>query len=775
MDRRDFIASSVLPLAALTPKMANADKAPSREAASKNLRMGRERAVQHGAMSGLSFPDRRRLSLDGEWEYEPLAWTFLQEDGTFREERTNLPGRGQTSVPSNWHLSGLPNFQGSVVFRRKFNADGIFVEEGCWLCFTRVDYFAQISLNGQLLGRHEGYFEPFEIDATGLLKMGENLLEVVVNAPREEPKQLWPRHKRQIKGILNQWIPEDQQMESTGGITGPVYLEHRGNVQVRSAKYTTRLTLENDDDSSDGLPSRQTGKHGSARRALVVVEIEFWTRVAGPIDLDVSIGRTHWRGEVFSQSGTNRHFAVLTMENPQLWWTWDLGEQILYSAVVSLARAAERDRCECKVGIREIQFDPAKGEWYLNGERFFVRGSSVIPDKWLAHYSTTQIDKDMELLREAHINGVRVCVHITRDEFYAACDRAGILIWQDFPLQWQYTMDPPFVVEAVRQVRAMILHLYNHVSIGLWTCQNEPDPPNRNLMDPALAIAARAEDPSRHVSEASEFREHHYPGWYYGELRDFELIPSAPVVSEFGAQGLPSSDEMRNLLGSEVWPPNPKWVDNGFESNSTFNVARVSPGKTLSEFVRSSQAYQARLIQFSVEQYRRAKYQRLGGFFHFMFMDGWPTIGWSVLTYDRRPKRGYGALQRAMQPVLAIVDLGQTRWPSKLNHLFFPDAMVVNDTREALENCRVIFDLHGPKGRISLKEFVLDIPADSVQSLVADHFIHVPLPKTVTELVPGPYELVVSVISSSGKSLSENLYELMVVDMGRFVGTSGLI
>lgn len=775
MHRREFIASRVLPLFTLGTAAGEAGRSSVQLATPKSVVADRQSAVRPGAMSGLSFPGRSRIPLEGEWDYEAIAWTFLQEDGSCREERKNIPGPGRMRVPSNWHLTGLPDFHGRVAFRRQFTAGPDFVNEGVWLCFARADYFARVTLNGHLLGEHQGYFEPFEVEVTGLLKGGANLLEVVVDSPREEPNLVWPRHKRLIKGILNQWLPMDRQMEPTGGITGKVYLERRPRVQVRSAKFTARLASGDAGGSSNNLPLPEDQKQWAARRVAVVAEIEFWTGDPGPIDMEVTIGESHWRGEVFGQAGTNQHFAVLTIENPQLWWTWDLGDQMLYRAIVSVARGAEADHCECKVGIREIQFDPARGEWRLNGERFFVRGSNVIPSKWLAHYSDAQIDQDMELLRKAHVNGVRVCVHVSRDEFYAACDREGILIWQDFPLQWQYALDAPVVAEAVRQIRAMIRHLYNHPSIGLWTCQNEPEPANRQGMDPALSIAARTEESSRHVSEAAEFGEHPYPGWYYGGIRDFETIPAAPVVSEFGAQGLPSPDEMRRLLGPDVWPPNSKWVDNGFEPNSTFNVAGISPGKNLEEFVKNSQTYQARLIQFAVEQYRRVKYQRLGGFFHFMFMDGWPTIGWSVLTYDRIPKRGYWALQRALQPVLAIAVLGQTRWPSKLKHLHFRNAWVVNDTRAALDKCRVIFELRGPQGNIPLKEFVVDVPADSVQALVPDHYLSTPLPGTGVQLPPGEYVLAILVRSSSGDLLSENLYELAFVNMGVFAETSATI
>jgi beta-mannosidase len=767
MLRRNFLSNTVVQLAAFAAVKGNTGGPSLHGEASTEAGARGLRVAEPGQMSGLSFPSRERLRLDGEWEYEPLAWTVLQEDASIREEHANLAAPGRMQVPCNWHLSGLPNFHGRVAFRRRFAVSPDFVNQPIWLCFAGIDYFAQVRLNGQPLGEHEGYFEPFEIEVTGLLKGGPNLLEVIVDAPREEPKRLWPKNKRQVKGILNQWLPFERQMEPTGGIIGAVYIERRNTVHIRSVKVTTKFVPEVGGGSADLSAAVPDANPRTGRQARVVVEIESLFRDTGPASFEVSVGQSRWQGTVLGQAGTNQHVAVFTMDDPQLWWTWDFGEPHLYKAAVTLTRGGETDRCEFKVGIREIQFDPSRGEWHLNGERFFVRGSNVIPDKWLAHYTESQIAKDMELLRKAHVNGVRVCVHVTRDEFYAACDRTGILVWQDFPLQWQYAVDSRFVAEAARQLRAMIRHLFNHPSIALWTCQNEPDPPNRLGVDPTLAMDARSADSSRYVSEACEYKEHPYPGWYHGDMRDFKMTPGAPVVSEFGAQGLLSLDEMRQLLGANLWPPNVHWVDNGFEPRSTFIVAGISPGKNLEEFIANSQAYQARLIQFAVEQYRRVKYEKLGGFFQFMFMDGWPTIGWSVLSYGRVPKAGYAALQRAMQPVLAMVELSTSRLarrPRDPMDLGLTGAWLVNDTREALNRCRISFALRGPTGNIPLGELTTDVPADGIQKLAPT----LSFPATVNELAAGGYKFVVSVQSSSGVMLGENMYELAVVDVGNF-------
>ena len=42
--------------------------------------------------------------------------------------------------------------------------------------------------------------------------------------------------------------------------------------------------------------------------------------------------------------------------------------------------------------------------------------------------------KDVELLREANLNTVHPFCVVEKQEFYDQCDRAGILVYQDFPM-----------------------------------------------------------------------------------------------------------------------------------------------------------------------------------------------------------------------------------------------------------------------------------------------------------------------------------------------------
>jgi beta-mannosidase len=458
---------------------------------------------------------------------------------------------------------------------------------------------------------------------------------------------------------------------------------------------------------------------------------------------------------------------VLPMERPQLWWTWDLGEPYLYNCRLTLA--AESDVVyarEIQFGVRAIELDEKTGEWRLNGARFFIRGTNIVPDLWLARYSPARIAEDIKLLRDAYVNGVRVCVHVNRDELYDALDRAGIVAWQDFPLQWDYTRSPEFMAEAARQLRDMIRQFYNHPSIITWVCQNESTAYNVNVLDPLLARVGAQEDSSRPVRPTSVFAEHHYQGWYGGDYHDYVATPGGPIISELGAQALPALEETREMFG-DAWPPDwQKMAYHDFQYEQTFHVARIPTGSSWAEFVANSQRYQADLIKFAIEHYRRARYQKVGSFFHFLFGDCWPSVTWSVVSYRRKPKLGYFALQRAYQPVLIGADLQKTVW-SKGQNIPADAAVagagailwVVNDEHRALEGVTCEARLRG-KGRdvaVGARKEPATMAADAVLELGWMGF------EVPSDLSPGEYDLVIC-LRQGDRTLSENSYPVTVIE-----------
>ncbi len=140
------------------------------------------------------------------------------------------------------------------------------------------------------------------------------------------------------------------------------------------------------------------------------------------------------RGE--APHGVSRWSQTVTIADPQLWWSWDLGKQNLYK--IAAKRSGDSAEKTEIFGIRSIRHDQ-DWVWYLNDQRIYLRGTNYIATQWLSQADKRWYDRDVAMLRGANLNTVRVHAHLERPEFYTAADEQGVLVWQDFPLQWGYT------------------------------------------------------------------------------------------------------------------------------------------------------------------------------------------------------------------------------------------------------------------------------------------------------------------------------------------------
>ena len=586
------------------------------------------------------------------------------------------------------------------------------------------------------------------------------MLVVEVSDPLEEPGTVWPDHKQVIKGVLSHWdcrpgswSREHGQDRNCGGIWHAVYLETRPATFVGHVRTATRLAPRT---APPGFALHGHFEPGPPYQALVMVDAEI-VGEGGEYTLSAEIGGSTTQQKIRHSYSGQRHTLIVPVPEPKLWWTWDRGEPHLETCTVRVAGAHDADQIQLQIGLREVEVNPKTGEWKLNKERLFIRGTNVIPTLWLGEYDDAMIARDIDMLLAAHMNAVRVCVHINRAEFYAACDRAGLLIWQDFALQWGYEESAAVMQAAVGQIREMVRLLVNHPSIAVWSCQNESTFHNKFIMDPALEMAVALEDGSRYIRATSEFTEHNYPGWYYGDLRDYALLGGTPILTEFGGQALPKVEDARKM-GGDQWPPD--WAMlayHDFQYDQTFLVARIETGDSWEEFVANSQAYQARLLKFAIEHYRQVKYTRLGGMFQFMFMDCWPSVTWAVVEYDRTPKQAYHTLQQVYQPVLIGANIERDRLLTSTDRGSHPRPLlltpwVVNDRTEELAGCTYRVQLDGPDGVLDIGTSApFDVPADGV--LADAPAVEIPPPP------PGRYTLRL-VLLCDGQELSGNSYEL---------------
>ncbi|MGE5554219.1 MAG: glycosyl hydrolase 2 galactose-binding domain-containing protein [Betaproteobacteria bacterium] len=708
-----------------------------------------------------------RADLSGSWQLRPV--------GGFSAKWREAPWDGEgwlvQDLPAHWQEHpALSGYTGPVVYRRRFACQP---ETGrrYFLRLNGVFYRCAVYLNGRLLGRQEGYFVPAEFEVTSLLE-AENLLVLEVECPEEREKL----GKRLITGIFSHWDHLDPEI-GPGGVWLPVELISTGPARVAWMGVETR--------SFDG------------RSAKVGVSLD--VEAAGETDplvvLTFTPANFAGKGQSFKfrarlTPGRNRLAYQCEIEQYRLWWTHDLGEPNLYHVE---ARLLDRDgACLDALSIRTGLRTLALRNWifYLNNERLFIKGNNYPPpEARLARVTRERVAGDLALAIGAHLNMLRIHAHVDHPVLYEMADERGILLWQDFPLQWLYARE--VLPEAKRQVKEMIRLLYNHPSIALWCMHNEPvymvdtkDESlgralktdfsvfvfswNRDVMDRQLVKEARREDATRPILRASgEIAllhrggdTHWYFGWYmtHGRLRLFDLVcrfarRNIRFVSEFGAQSFPNRESAVKFMASDLTALD--WERLKRRHAAQPEIMRfwldIDACRDLDTLIALTQWYQMRLNQFYIDRLRFHKYRPTGGMLAFSFADPNLAVSWSVIDYWRLAKASYYGLARAYHPeyVFTLLDKESYRPGEKVRVPVY----LTSDSPKSYPKVEVRARVTGPAGeKLAEGLFESRLPADArAFSVGAVDF----MPR-----IPGKYRVTLDL--EYGAQTFRNAYEVFV-------------
>ncbi len=702
-----------------------------------------------------------RVDLDSGWE---LA--------------TSLDGPWQPAcVPGNWYLDGIDGVE-RVHYRCEFDlAEGS--GDGWWwrLHIGAADYRAEVVLDDAVVGEHTGGFAPFWFDLH--LAAGHHTLLVTVDCPTDPFGEVWPHAKTAVRGVMGHhdarpggWTRRGQE-RSTGGLWGGVWLTRHHALAIDAVAIATSIVG----------PDVEVDQ----RVQLTLAGAEpRWVTVRAELHDGDGVAAVWWT-DTWIEPGRNDVHLATRVAAPRLWWPWDHGDPFRYrlrtlveaddvasgdvpgvtaAAAVADGAAADVVVDERMVGLRSIEVG-SDWIWRINGRPVFVRGCNYIGEQWLSALTPERASADVDLAVQANLNTLRVHAHVTAPAFYDACDAAGVLVWQDLPMQWGYA-DSAEVYRVTRQMVHEVVELHGwRPSVVYWAAHNEApwnEPwmmddagsfrPDRNQrLDHELAALFRRIDPSRPVIANSGAGDGHtYPGWYHGHWTDVTELPGGTFVSEYGAQAVPCRETLRTFLAEDATVHD--WTFHGFQHHEIHTKVGVTVlTHTIDEIIERTQHYQARSLQYSTEVYRRKKRERVQGVIPFMLVDPWPCVSWSVLDHLRRPKAGYQALARAMQPVLASIEGDGDRFTTDEPPVF--GVWWINDLARALRGAELWWRLVTADGEVlATDRRTVHVLPDAARRVMQAGPFRVP---------PGRYAIEAA-IDHDGHTLGANRWEFTVAD-----------
>lgn len=616
------------------------------------------------------------------------GWTEARVPGTVLDDLHRAgqvpdPFNGTGSLAAEW----VP--QRTWLYRRSVRVAPLAPGQRAVLRFEGVDHEATVLVDGREVARHQGMFTPFEAEVTEQLADGAtHLLAVAVHpAPPNEPQVGRSDRVRVHKSRMTYGWDFCPRMIHQG-IWKPVTLEIAGPLRLAE----TRVGALPEEDGRTGRvrvdAALEAGEPGTLR-----------AKVRAPGDGNV----VAW-GAAAVPAGARTAELKLTVERPRLWWPNGHGAQPLYAVEVTLEDADGRPvgARRTETGFRRVELvaNPGAPEDALaytlrvNGRRLYAKGWNWVPLD--ARHGVPRPDALEHLLRlaaEAHVGLLRVWGGglIEGEDFYHACDRLGLLVWQEFALSSSGidsvpAADAEFVALMEREARTLVPALRHHPSLALWGPGNElhdtaaarPLDENGSPVIKALAAVVAELDPDRcwlpgspsgraflHRADliaADPGAQHDVHGpWEHQGLGAQQRLYDAGTCllhSEFGAEGManrrtweavvPPADRRPTGRDNQVMEHLGAWWNNTALVCSAFGP-RVTP-EDPDGMRRASRQLQYDGLRYAVEAAMR-RAPRNSGTIPWQFNEPFPNA-WCTSAVDHRgdPKPGYHGVRRAYRP-----------------------------------------------------------------------------------------------------------------------------
>ena len=616
---------------------------------------------------------QERIPLDSRSGH--IRWEVRPSEG---DALPSVPAIVPGCVFASYVAAGVeadPNF-GDNAYRtdksrydRNFRYTGLFptppVGEGrtLWLRFEGVNRKGTVRLNGHQLGHLDGFMQPGDYDITRLVAPGgENRLEVEVEwVGYPVPNFRSPTY---ISSAGWDWMPYAPGLLS--GITDDVYLSLSGDVRLVEPWVRTKV------------PDREHAKV----ELLTDVENRSDKACEGVLRGEIRPGGIAFSHPVRLEAGerrtirlTEREVPGLAVEHPQLWWPNGMGDPALYTCRLAFETdGRQSDARTVTFGIREYGYEWHDGIFRLkiNGEPVYVKGGNWGMSEWLLRCRGEEYDTRVALHRHMHFNMIRNWIGSTTDEeFYDACDRHGIMVWDDFWLNSHPNLPHDlgaFQQNAVEKIK----RLRNHPSIAVWCGDNEGVP------------LAPLNEWLREDVKAFDGGDR----WYQPISREYGFSGSGPWVNAhpiwyFTAHPLGYGDHkldgwgFRTEIGSAVftnyesykkfmpeperWPASPGMLDKHFFGNSAgnarptryFAAVEYNYGKAAGaeDFCRKAQLLNIEVNKAMYEGWQHHLWNDASGILTWMSQSAYPSFVWQTYDYYYDLNGAYWGVRKACEPL----------------------------------------------------------------------------------------------------------------------------
>jgi len=652
-----------------------------------------------------------RQSLDGDWQIVFDRENVGVERGWHEPAVFAELSARTIPVPSCWE-EHEEDYEGVAWYAREVGAPAEWQGRHVRLRFDAVNYYAEVWLNGDMVGGEESGFTPVELDVTQLLRYGEAntlIVRVTGSAVRSE------RVDRYVCNEVAHW-----RGAYVGGIWQSVRLIATDAVFVRDVFVEPRLgsseavvNVEVANEMFQPMPEPGAVEPVGPGRGPMVASPIRSRKVTMTVSIEPAgvrsappLGASHPRrvsGRVIA-SPTPEEGAMtgalqtktvdlvvppggLTVSETLKLDTaipWSPDNPHLCRATVQLTEEGGEIHCESvRFGMRELTIEGTN--FTLNGERVFIKGAfwEGLYPVTLAHPRDPEIvRREIRMAKEAGFNLLRPWRMPPSPMILDLADEMGMMLVGSPAIAcmgyWPEET-PRMEHHWAKALTGMVRRDRNHPSVVMWETTNEIVRKSMLIRRHRVSLAARALDPTRMILDESGGARSVWGSFVYPPysteptpVDDRHLYCRAPVehavyeqLRTYGADGQP-------VLVSEVgygsFPDivanvaryrhegNPKTPDYRYHHELLESLEQVMDEHNLRELFpdatalcRSTQEIQALGNAQQLEALRINP--KAGGYCIHAFTDGDWVVGAGVLDMWREPKPLFDALKMVQKPL----------------------------------------------------------------------------------------------------------------------------
>ena len=596
------------------------------------------------------------------------------------------------------------------IYENQFSlSDEIFNSEEILLQFDGIDTYAEIYLNGTLLGTCDNMFLQYTYSIKDLVKKEKNILRVKLLSTAKKMETFDGSDYFAVFNVERLFVRKaqchfgwDWAPDMPGyGIWGDVRIKGVNSTRFSDVHYRAY---------NDGNVSLFTELNFGIRP-----QIDFNGNPIAENNVDHSQDQIRYTvalrpNEALSENNatscvhtinSRKNFANLKVDNAQLWWPVGYGEQPLYAYKVELIHKGEViDAKEGNLAFRTVELaqKPINEERMgykilINGVEVFIKGSNWVPAEcFTGAIQDEKYDMLTDRALEGNFNMLRVWGGgiYEKDIFYDLCDKKGILVWQDFMLACADIpeTDEAFVENMKKEVDYQVRRLRNHPSLVYWCGGNEKtgtyglqichgdyfvdviirgmvmnlDETRPYARQSPCAYTEIGNDKTSGESHAGSFEAALGAGME--NYRKLVSNTDVPFISECAIMGPSSKETIAKIFPEDkLWPMNEYWddrlMDNPYASilmtfakrEEYYATSMYGESENIDQFIAKGMTVHAETLRAEIE-HARANKARCGGFMNWMFSEIWPSATWAVIDYYGEPKQAFYQMQKSYAPIL---------------------------------------------------------------------------------------------------------------------------